>query len=54
MKYQTRERRPSDGTTHVLFSPLDFISKLVALVPRPRRHLVRYMVCLRPMLASAL
>jgi hypothetical protein len=34
----------SDGTTHILFSPLDFLSKLAALVPRPRpRHnLVRY------------
>ena len=30
-----------DGTTDVLFSPRDFISKLVALIPRPRRHLVR-------------
>ena len=36
-------KRPfSDGTTHVLFEPLDFIAKLAALVPRPRRHLVRY------------
>ena len=32
----------SDGTTHVLFSPLDFLSKLAALVPRPRHNLVRY------------
>ena len=32
----------SDGTTHILFSPLDFLSKLAALVPRPRRNLVRY------------
>ena len=31
-----------------LFSPLDFISKLVALVPRPRRHLVRYHGVLAP------
>lgn len=31
-----------DGTTHVLFSPLDFLSKLAALVPRPRYNLVRY------------
>ena len=34
------------GTTHILFSPLDFLSKLAALVPRPRprprHHLVRY------------
>jgi len=25
-----------DGTTHVIFEPLDFIAKLAALVPRPR------------------
>jgi hypothetical protein len=31
-----------DGTTHILFSPLDFLSKLAALVPRPRHNLVRY------------
>ena len=31
-----------DGTTHILFSPLDFIGKLVALVPKPRHNLVRY------------
>jgi hypothetical protein len=28
--------------THILFSPLDFLSKLAALVPRPRHNLVRY------------
>jgi len=32
----------SDGTTHVLFEPIDFIARLAALVPRPRAHLVRY------------
>jgi hypothetical protein len=31
-----------DGTTHILFSPLDFISKLAALVLRLRYNLVRY------------
>ena len=31
-----------DGTTHVLFEPLDFISRLAALVPRPRTHLIRF------------
>ena len=31
-----------NGTTHILFSPLDFLSKLAALVPRPRCNLVRY------------
>ncbi len=28
-----------DGTTHVIFEPLDFIAKLVALVPKPRVNL---------------
>ena len=31
-----------DGTTHVLFEPLDFIARLAALVPRPKTHLLRY------------
>jgi len=32
----------SNGTTHVLFEPLDFIARLVALVPKPRVNLTRY------------
>ena len=32
----------SDGITHVLFEPLDFIARLAALVPRPRVNLTRY------------
>ena len=31
-----------DGTSHVLFSPEDFIARLAALVPRPRINLTRY------------
>jgi len=31
-----------DGTTHVSFSPLDFIARLVALIPPPKVNLVRY------------
>ena len=31
-----------DGTTHVIFDPLDFISKLAALVPSPRVNLIRF------------
>jgi hypothetical protein len=31
-----------DGTTHVVFAPLDFIARLAALVPKPRVHLTRY------------
>jgi len=32
----------SDGTTHVLFEPLDFIARLAALVPKPRVNLTRF------------
>ena len=31
-----------NGTTHVIFQPLDFISRLAALVPRPRVNLTRF------------
>jgi hypothetical protein len=31
-----------DGTTSVVFEPLDFVSKLAALVPRPHKNLVIY------------
>jgi hypothetical protein len=30
-----------DGTTHVIFEPVDFIAKLATLVPRPRVNLTR-------------
>jgi hypothetical protein len=32
----------SDGTTHAIFEPLDFIAKLAALVPKPRVNLTRF------------
>jgi hypothetical protein len=31
-----------DGTTHQVMSPLEFMQKLAALVPRPRLHLIRF------------
>ncbi|MDW3816074.1 transposase [Klebsiella pneumoniae] len=31
-----------NGTTHVIFEPLDFIAKLAALVPKPRVNLARF------------
>ena len=42
-----KQPRPSktpyrDGTTHVIFEPLDFIAKLAALVPPPRANLTRF------------
>ena len=31
-----------DGTTHIKMSPLEFMQRLAALVPRPRLHLIRF------------
>jgi hypothetical protein len=31
-----------NGTTHVIFEPLDFVSRLVSLVPKPRVNLTRF------------
>ena len=31
-----------DGTTHVIFEPLDFIARLAALVPKPSANLTRF------------
>ncbi len=31
-----------DGTTHVIFEPLDFIARLAALVPKSRANLTRF------------
>jgi hypothetical protein len=31
-----------NGTTHVIFEPLDFISRLVSLIPKPRVNLTRF------------
>ena len=37
-----------DGTTHVIFEPMDFIARLVALVPKPRVNLTRFHGVLGP------
>ena len=37
-----------DGTTHLVMSPLEFIQRLAALVPRPRLHLIRLHCVLAP------
>jgi len=31
-----------DGTTHVVFEPMDFLARLAALVPKPRINLTRF------------
>lgn len=38
----------SDGTSHLLFSGLEFMEKLAALVPPPRIHLTRFFGCFAP------
>jgi hypothetical protein len=37
-----------DGTTHLAMSPLKFMQRLAALVPRPRLHLIRFHGVLAP------
>ena len=41
MRYQLKTPY-RDGTTHVIFEPLDFIARLAALVPKPRVNLIRF------------
>lgn len=40
--------RYSDGTTHILFDPLELVEKVVALIPPPRANLLRYHGLLAP------
>ena len=42
------KHRWRDGTTHVVFEPLELLERLAALVPPPRFHLVRYHGSLGP------
>jgi hypothetical protein len=37
-----------NGTTHVIFEPLEFLEKLAALIPAPRTNLIRYHGVLGP------
>ncbi|MCI0733225.1 MAG: transposase [Methylococcaceae bacterium] len=37
-----------DGTTHIVLSPLEFMQRLAALVPRPRLNLIRNHYLLSP------
>jgi len=37
-----------DGTTHLVMTPLEFLERLAALVPRPRLHLLRFHGVLAP------
>ncbi len=42
------KRRWRDGTTHVVFQPLELVEKLAAVVPPPRIHVIRYHGVLAP------
>ena len=37
-----------DGTTHIIMSPLEFMQRLAALVPRPRLNRIRFHGVLAP------
>ena len=37
-----------DGITHLVMTPLEFLQRLAALVPRPRLHLIRFHGVLAP------
>jgi hypothetical protein len=36
------KKKYKDGTERLLFSPLEFLEKLSAIVPKPRTHVTRY------------
>jgi hypothetical protein len=38
----------SDGTTHLLFDPLELLERLAVLIPRPRINLILYHGVLGP------
>jgi hypothetical protein len=42
-----------DGTTHLVFEPLEFLAKLAALTPRPEINLLLYHGVLAPACALA-
>jgi Putative transposase len=43
-----------DGTTHLMFEPLEFLAKLAALTPRPAINLLIYHGVLAPRGAATL
>jgi len=42
------KRRHRDGTTHMVYEPLELLGRLAALIPPPRAHQLRYHGCLAP------
>jgi quercetin dioxygenase-like cupin family protein len=52
-RLELRLKRPwRDGTTAFVFQPRELIERLVAIVPRPRAHLIRYSGVLAPAFAA--
>jgi hypothetical protein len=51
LQYQLK-RRWRDGTTHIVFEPSELLERLVALIPPPRAHQVRYHGVLAPAAAD--
>jgi hypothetical protein len=45
-------RRWTDGTTHLIFDPVELLERLAALVPRPRINLVLYYGVFAPRAAN--
>jgi hypothetical protein len=45
-------RRWADGTTHLIFEPVELLERLAALVPRPRVNMVLYYGVLAPPVAA--
>jgi hypothetical protein len=45
--YQLK-RKWTNGKTHVLFSPYEFLEKLASLIPLPKKHLTRFSGVLAP------
>ncbi len=39
----------SDGTSHIVMSPLELLEKITAIIPRPRVHLTRFHGALTPL-----
>jgi hypothetical protein len=42
------KHRYRDGTTHMVYEPLEFLGRLAALIPPPRAHQLRYHGCRPP------
>jgi hypothetical protein len=51
LRYKLK-RRWSDGTTHVIYEPMELMERLAALVPPPRFNITKYFGVLAPAATS--